>query len=840
MHFPRNGQPFLAVYLDSPRRNFARVLQENGLFDSVRMGTVTYSAPSFVPHGLALTCGSDPDFNSESARRIIQKLRQFSTRVDSELAKLVQAGAWDQYRLVSKRQDREEMKSEFLVHNVGGQRIPDVTEALARDYAAHSLLVDDPEHYALNDDAISGKFSVRPIDAVTRFERVRNLVRERAPEVLDFAKRAAVIREWGRVNRPVGITTTTKLPRLELPPNLEWANSDMLFLRFLRESVDEQRVVQIRPAVGVVAGILKIVDESARNHQLPHARPALQDREAVYAFLSDVGAAAPWENWVAHEEDGLYAEWDGRNLYVPSVKTDVQLTGDLHESVRRDFGRLPVYTIDDSGAKELDDGISIEPAAPTSSGTPTWWVHVHVADPTAVLPPSHAIALLAKERDHTEYFPEKTWSMLPSWFMKRNGMSLGEAEKGSGGEQRVLTFSSRIDETGDVLDTDVQPAVVRNVRPLTYAAVDATFGYVEAPRTVLYNAVLPPEFDLSVLRGASRTTDDALLKTDVAAHADLATLHSLATALSRRRVSNNALVWFNPQATVSVSPQLSHHHILSPTPVFYSTSPLISLTTPSPTYASPAQLLVSEHMVAANRAAAKFCASRGLPAPFRSQAAPTASQDLSGSLESVMAARDPITGLVPVVEILRNGVEFGPGGTTIDPKEHWTMGILDESGYIKATSPLRRYSDLLAHWQIKGALLPRRLRASGPTIPRRQMIKAVQRIDEVQGSRGRLSKHAEAFWAMYLLREKLLAPPEADLVAAELLGRLTARAVKPVVYTEYTGEWTQGVWIGELGVKAQLVVGGPGEAPGVGEEVGVSVTRVEVTNRARALVELRK
>ena len=54
---------------------------------------------------------------------------------------------------------------------------------------------------------------------------------------------------------------------------------------------------------------------------------------------------------------------------------------DSVEHLRHDLGNLPISVVDDAGAEELDDGLSIEPV-PNEPGSA--WIHIHIADPTSV------------------------------------------------------------------------------------------------------------------------------------------------------------------------------------------------------------------------------------------------------------------------------------------------------------------------------------------------------------------------------------------------------------------------------------------------------------------------
>jgi hypothetical protein len=62
-------------------------------------------------------------------------------------------------------------------------------------------------------------------------------------------------------------------------------------------------------------------------------------------------------------------------------------------------------------------------------------------------------------------------------------------------------------------------------------------------------------------------------------------------------------------------------------------------------------------------------------------------------------------GYVDEAKFLKN-IIYTPGAQySIQPGMHWGLGVPEGQGYVRVTSPLRRYGDLLAHWQIQQALL---------------------------------------------------------------------------------------------------------------------------------------
>jgi hypothetical protein len=79
-----------------------------------------------------------------------------------------------------------------------------------------------------------------------------------------------------------------------------------------------------------------------------------------------------------------------RVLFPQEILSDSIYSRDPVESMRRDFGDIPVYVIDSPTAHELDDGISIEE---TPDGV---WVHAHIADPSHLIPPNHPLSILSQ------------------------------------------------------------------------------------------------------------------------------------------------------------------------------------------------------------------------------------------------------------------------------------------------------------------------------------------------------------------------------------------------------------------------------------------------------------
>jgi exoribonuclease II len=102
---------------------------------------------------------------------------------------------------------------------------------------------------------------------------------------------------------------------------------------------------------------------------------------------------------------------------------------------------------------------------------------------------------------------------------------------------------------------------------------------------------------------------------------------------------------------------------------------------------NPSRMLVSEMMILANTLMAKFLADNNMPAVFRSQAEP--SQRLFKGIETSLILNF----------MQRKHLSRAIVGT--DPQSHSGLGV---KAYATATSPIRRYHDLLTQRQIKAIL----------------------------------------------------------------------------------------------------------------------------------------
>ncbi|BGP26923.1 mitochondrial exoribonuclease Cyt-4 [Rhodotorula toruloides] len=849
------------------------VLDSSGLIDIFLDDDVTRMIPGFVDRQLASSlksyaqnlAGVELDELPEGMDRrpfaaerlqMLQKIRSLEIAVDAQYKRLLLNGGSNLYHLVRAKLARDNADVSIIAPTESidieqAIRYLNISRPTVATRVAMSRLLLSQSQYFLADSHMlreTGRFDLRSPEEVERFEQVRDWVRAKDERVAAWAKKCARLREWGRKQREgkeasVGIDTDrSSLGTFRLPPGAEneWTDADLTIFAFLRDTLAISRLLQVQPHLSIAPTLVKLVDhESAKQGWPFDDTNTVIDKARIRDFLGEVGVVAPWEDWTVHDKATTLPTWDKIGSIVAKkldklAKNDRSQTAraasklyesDAHDSVRHDFGQARVYTIDDLSALELDDGVSILPAPSTSDGKQTHWLWAHIADPTTVLPPEHLWARLARVRDHTEYLPQRTWPMLPGALIFDQQLSLGARE---GGEQRTLSIGVRVvEETGEVLDVDVKAGIVRNVLRLTYDAVGNVLGYQPPPEGMLIaNRPWADGEEAALARTrVVRPTDDALLPTDEVARGQLDTMFRLAKCLLRRRVESTALFWQQPVATVKVAPTPLEPHFESDArmPTFYARSPRVEVRLPSDGHVadnleSPAHLLVSEIMVAANRAGARFAVEKGIPMVYRAQEAPLSDP---ASIDAILKMRNPATGAAPPFQVVKKQVEFRPGTLSLQPGPHWPMGIHDEFGYIRATSPLRRYGDMFAHYQLKSALLPPGTPKSA--FPRFDASAALHHISGFTSAlkgRKRLDHSSSLFWSLWVFKQKFelfkaasTAPQSVGPISDEdqqlfdlLANNLTGIALREATFSTVDNFWMQEVTVPELGLRGTVHV----------------------------------
>ncbi|PGH34028.1 hypothetical protein GX50_03175 [[Emmonsia] crescens] len=420
-----------------------------------------------------------------------------------------------------------------------------------------------------------------------------------------------------------------------------------------------------------------------------------------YLFLQEMGVFSPWENLhVLYEQLAL----PGHGISRPADKIEEESNKfcenlgpegllDTMKDLRKDWGDLPVFCVDDAHAAEIDDGFSIEPIPGSDD---TYWVHVHVANPSAFVPPDHIVAKRAAEFKRSFYSPERVYSMLPPTLVHEH-FSLAPGRP-------ALTFSAKVNMAGDILETNITNGYVKNIIYVTPNKVRKLFGIdreagpsltlsfdgklQEQPREEAQN-------DIHDEHKSSFYTLEKLMAARRGKRMDKGALEFLSRQRSQPRISGQK----DQESMYSVDRTIGYHYPGDPT------VHLSNLTTdPFEMMESTKEDLVNHVMVLAGEIAGQWLKDRQVPVVF------------AGTWyhpEYAPFTRDNI-----FTEI-SNSFHLGlpRSFSSPNPTPHASLGV---DQYVRCTSPLRRYTDLIAHWQIEAIL---RQQANEPSTSLPQVVR---------------------------------------------------------------------------------------------------------------------
>lgn len=678
-------------------------------------------------------------------------------------------------------------------------------------YAAHALLMSHPTHFLA--DALSHRtsqlFTCRSDGERANLELVSSWIAaspgSEGQEFIDaFCKKASKVREYAESHPP----DPSGPPRQIDPPHpdlaeITWTEQDRAIIEFLQASLGSRREVQEDMHSSIAMEIVKRAGGHFRVLPYPNIAETMDVEKAaellladkgdklgrsmlegigtdlhaggdlqhalVMRFLTQIGALPPWQNPIrldASFRNATMGEDGGEPESPPSSDTMEDGVGvakkfslsldEQVEAIRHDFGKdHTVYVIDDEGAFELDDGISVEPV----KGKEQAWVHIHIADPTAWIQPDDPLGQRAERRFGTLYLPEARWALLPDEFV-RSGVGLRSSSSGgnNGEGQRVMTFSALLDlSTGLVQDTRVRPALVHDVQTTSYNKVSAALAEPEEQRP-----------------------------------AELSLLLKAASLLSENRTRSTGLFAYRPKSSLSVSPLPLPSVPVSASalqrPYFFAGFPTIEVSSATASPSSEkipqlAQFVVSEMMILAGRIAASYGHNHNLPLPYRYQLRPESdaeaaeiltmrtnlpSPDSKGTTSPISIDGMVGYGLLAYDELLLRGLSLSASGYSATPGEHFSLGVssdssspfyplpssrdaLSKGGYIRSTSPLRRYPDMIAHWQLKHHLV-----SDKPRFRTHEMEKLLPQLERQEVTAKQLMRSAERFWLYTLLQRTLL------------------------------------------------------------------------------------
>jgi exoribonuclease-2 len=222
-----------------------------------------------------------------------------------------------------------------------------------------------------------------------------------------------------------------------------------------------------------------------------------------------------------------------------------------------------------------------------------------------------------------------------------------------------------------------------------------------------------------VSRRLSYDTADELIRNG---DSNLTLLHSLALQLQQERASRGAITIRRPEFQIHVDDSGIHVGKLDPN--------------------SPSRLLVSELMILSNGLAADFASMHNVPVIYRTQE----SRDASVPTDTTVSL-DPIA-----FEKLRK--TFKRSRLSLTPGTHSGLGL---SAYTQASSPIRRYADLVTQQQFTAFL-------RGKPFPydREELLTILANAETTEQEIRAIEDRSTNYWILeYLSREKMGLPMNA-------------------------------------------------------------------------------
>lgn len=542
------------------------------------------------------------------------------------------------------------------------------------------------------------------ITAGTKPSRLKNHTPQKGAQIVySFLDKARKIVTENRKNRQPTEAHTVSISKVRLPIT---EDSDCVRSTSAQVFTDEEsEIVRFLESWCCSNSFFGLPRLSSLPPLLVQATGLYKDVENIsnwtgYMFLQEMGTIMPYDNRIRFDQHLLLPS-SQHSKPLQNLMTSLLQMGKNHDftdsmaGLRHDWKDLPVYCIDDAGAHEIDDGISVEPAGVGPGGQEQHWLHVHVANPTAFFSRDHPMAKMARHMGESIYMPERTYMMLPRWATKAH-FSLQK-------DRPCLTFSAKISGEAELLDLKVTPGIIRNIVSLTPSEVDE----------VITGSVKPSQAKTYTVGGQPPPRPERVSKVpslEERNRRELGILKEIGIKRGQLRERQGGFHFNRPNFDFSVWQSwkrqgLSWDHPYRKGIRRVEGDPVVSLrTTPMENWFassedSPASKLVRESMLFACEIAARWCAERQVPIVYRGTVdVPGTNRERFWNQHVQPRRRED--GSLP----MHVGIEWLQQSRTVLSTEPAPHSLLGQTHYSKATSPLRRYGDMILHWQIEAAL----------------------------------------------------------------------------------------------------------------------------------------
>ncbi|ONH66352.1 Exoribonuclease II, mitochondrial [Cyberlindnera fabianii] len=404
---------------------------------------------------------------------------------------------------------------------------------------------------------------------------------------------------------------------------------------------------------------------------------------------------------------GVSEKADLEERYFELVDVAAERDGDLAR-FREDMTHLNVYCIDSETAHEIDDGVSIEKVDDN-----TVRLHIHIADPVSYMEPDSDLAKIAFERAFTTYQPEMISAMFPKSMSELAGLGV------DGKLTRALTFSVLVDSNTGVAnfaEATVKATHLSRFPKYTYDDVDAVLARIDQAG------------------GRPSNTEQA----------ELLSLKKISELLRKARVDEGAVIFpdKNLSVQIRVSPADSSANEVD---TRLDDGSDLSITSSGST---PSVVLVTELMILANRIAGIRLQEAGVSGVYK--AMPTL--PLQGSARSLVPRMNALSvqnenSQLSVSDIVKSLKFVTPAIYSAVPASHQMLGV---QCYAPSTSPLRRFGDVVNHFQFHS-----HLNGQGEIFTPEQVQSMILHIEARNDILKKASRAAGSFYALRYLKEQL-------------------------------------------------------------------------------------
>lgn len=238
-----------------------------------------------------------------------------------------------------------------------------------------------------------------------------------------------------------------------------------------------------------------------------------------------------------------------------------------------------------------------------------------------------------------------------------------------------------------------------------------SFGIILEPDGAIAEYTIHPSLIQPTYRLTYEDVDE-MLDLALSAEAELATLAKWANTRQAWRNSQGAISISMPEAVIKVKDDQIYINVLED---------------------SMSRKLVSEMMILAGEVGGRYGQTNNIPLPFRAQMQP----ELPPEEELILLQPGPVRACA-----IRRCMPRSEMGT--NPARHASLAL---DAYTQVTSPIRRYSDLLAHFQIKAHLRGDPLPFSAPELQELLMI-----VTSTAKEASLVERQTNRYWALEYLR----------------------------------------------------------------------------------------